>query len=126
MLFAYSLVLLASYTRAASGYLPPDERSIGNHAMVTSLALVFVGLAVSDGVRSRARIYFLLRVMVVGGSLVAFVGIVQFLFSYDLTPHLRPPGMHFTVLDPRCWTAPGCVGSPEPQPTRSSSASSAR
>jgi O-antigen ligase len=98
-LFAYSCVLLASYTYAASGYLPPDERGIGDHAMVTVFALIFVALAVCDGVRSRERLYFLLRVMVVCGSAVAVVGIIQFLFAYDLTPHLRPPGMHFSNSD---------------------------
>lgn len=99
MLFAYSCVLLASYAHAAFGYLPPDERKIGDHAMVTAFALIFVGLVVCDGVRSRDRLYFLLRVIVVCGAAVAVVGILQYLFAYDLTPHLRPPGMHFSSFD---------------------------
>ena len=60
-LFAYSCALLASYANAAFGFLPPDERKIGDHAMVTAFALIFVGLAVCDGVRSRDRLYFLLQ-----------------------------------------------------------------
>jgi O-antigen ligase len=100
MLFAYCCVLLASYANAAVIHLPTDEREIGDHAMVTTFALIFVGLAVCDGVRSRDRLYFLLRVIVVCGSIVAFVGILQFLFQFDLTPHLRPPGMHFGSFDP--------------------------
>ena len=99
MLFAYSCVLLASYANAAIGHLPPDEREIGDHTMVTAFALIFVGLAVCDGVRSRERLYFLLRVIVVCGSMVAVVGILQYLFAFDLTPHLRPPGMHFGSFD---------------------------
>ena len=86
MLFAYACVLLASYANAASGYLPPDERKIGDHAMVTAFALIFVGLAVCDGVRSRDRLYFLLRVIVVCGSAVAVVGILQYLLQLRPDP----------------------------------------
>jgi O-antigen ligase len=100
MLFAYSFALLASYAHAAFGYLPSDERENGDHAMVTVFALIFVGLAVCDGVRSRNRLYFLLRAIVVCGAVVAVVGILQFMLAFDLTPHLRPPGMHFTREDP--------------------------
>ncbi|MEO5663223.1 MAG: O-antigen ligase family protein [Nocardioides sp.] len=96
MLFVYFCVLLASYASSAFRYLPADERANGDHAMVTAFALIAVGLAVCDGVRSRSRLYFLLRVMVVCASGVAVVGILQYLFGFDLTPMLRPPGMHFT------------------------------
>ena len=99
-LFAYSCVLLASYASASSGFLPADERKIGDHMMVTVFALIFVGLAACDGIRSRERLYFLLRVIVLCGSVVAVIGIMQFLFDYDLTPHLRPPGMHLGIVDP--------------------------
>jgi hypothetical protein len=99
MLFAYVGVLLASYFHAASGHLPQDERKSGDHAMVIVFALVFVAMVACDGVRSRDRIYFLLRVIVICGTAVAVVGVLQFLFNYDLTPHLRLPGMHFTSDD---------------------------
>jgi O-antigen ligase len=99
MLFAYFCALLASYANAASGYLPGDERAIGDHAMVTAFALVFVALTVCDGVRSRERLYFLVRVIVVCGSAVALIGILQYLVGFDLTPYLRAPGMHFSSFD---------------------------
>ncbi len=98
-LFAYSCALLASYANAAFGFLPPDERKIGDHAMVIAFALIFVGLAVCDGVRSRERLYFLLHVIVVCGAVVALVGILQYLLHFDPTPLLRPPGMHFGSMD---------------------------
>lgn len=100
MLFAYATGLLVSYAYSSFGYLPPDERSSGDHAMVVVLAMVFVALAVCDGIRSRDRVYLLLRVIVICGAGVAVVGILQFLIGFDLTPHLRPPGMHFTSTDP--------------------------
>jgi len=64
MLLTWSCVLLASYAGAALVFLPPDERALGDHAMVTAFAVVLVALAVCDGVRSRERIYFLLHVIV--------------------------------------------------------------
>lgn len=99
MLFAYPCVLLASYANSSFGYLDADERQIGDHTMVTVLALVFVGLALCDGVRSRDRLYFLLRVIVVSGTVVATIGILQFFVGIDLTPLLRAPGMHFSSFD---------------------------
>jgi O-antigen ligase len=67
--------------------------------MVTAFALIFVGLALCDGVRSRGRVYFLLHVIVFCGAVVAAVGVVQYLFNFDPTPYLRPPGMHFGLID---------------------------
>jgi O-antigen ligase len=99
MLFAYACALLASYTNSAFRYLDPDEREIGDHTMVTVFALIFVGLAVCDGVRSRDRLYFLLRVMVVCGAAGALVGILQYLFGFDLVPLMRVPGMQFRSFD---------------------------
>ena len=104
LLFAYAFVLLASYASAAFGYLPSDEREMGDHSMVTVFALLCVALAACDGIRSRQRLSFLLRVVVVCGTFNAVVGIVQYLFAFDPTMLLRPPGMHFyafysSVLD---------------------------
>jgi O-antigen ligase len=98
MAFAYSFALLASYASSAYAYLPSDERALGDHSMVTAFALIFVTLALCDGVRSRERIYFLLHVIVGCGAFVAAVGIMQYLVGFDPTPLLRPPGMHFAAL----------------------------
>jgi O-antigen ligase len=99
-LFAFSCALIATYANAGLNYLPSDERSIGDHAMVILISMVLIGLAACDGVRSRERIQFLVRAVVAAGAFVAAVGMVQFLFAYDPTPHMRPPGMHFTSTDP--------------------------
>jgi len=99
MLFAFFCVLVASYTSSAARYLDSDEREIGDHIVVSTVALILVALAVCDGVRSRDRLYFLLRVIVVCGSAVALVGILQYLFNFDPTPYMRVPGMHFSSFD---------------------------
>lgn len=98
-LLAYVAVLLAAYASAAAGYLPSDERSLSDHVMVTVLAPICVGLIACDGVRSRARIYFLLRTIVVCTAFIAVIGVLQYSFNFDLTPHLRPPGMHFSSFE---------------------------
>src|SRR5688572_3359954 len=50
LLVASACVLVASYARWAAAYLEAVERAIGDHTMVTVFALIFVGLAVCDGV----------------------------------------------------------------------------
>ena len=95
MLFAYSCVLVASYASSAMSHLDADERGLADTTMVRVFALVFVGLAACDGIRSLDRIYFLLRVVVVCTTVVAVFGILQYLAGFDVTPFMRFPGLHF-------------------------------
>lgn len=97
-LFVYCVVLVAAFGSSSASYLPPDERHIGTHALVIMFSLIFVALAVCDGVRGRDRIYFVLHVIVACGAVMAAVGVIQYLFGFDLTSHARPPGMHFTEI----------------------------
>ena len=101
LLFVYSCVLLASYAARRSGTSRPTSAQIGDHAMVTVFALIFV---VPGRVRRRpqSRAPLLPRPgdRGVRRRVNAVVGILQFLFAFDLTPHLRPPGMHFYALGP--------------------------
>ncbi|MBL0748511.1 O-antigen ligase family protein [Nocardioides baculatus] len=93
--FVYACVVLAVYGKSSFTYLDGDERASGDHAMVIVLSMICLALAICDGVRSRERIGFLLRVMVVGACWVSFVGIVQYLFLFDITGYLQLPGMQF-------------------------------
>lgn len=95
-LFLYACAVLASYGKASFGYLPDDERAVGDHAVLMALAMICVALAVCDGVRTRARIYFVLRVIVVAAAWVALVGIIQYVLLFDLTSYLRLPGTEFS------------------------------
>jgi O-antigen ligase len=98
-LLAHGFVLLLSFWSMSASYLPPDERDLGDHAMVTAFSLIFVGLAVCDGVTTRRRIYFLVRVIVGCAVFVAIVGVLQYVARFDLTPYLKLPGMRFTAED---------------------------
>jgi O-antigen ligase len=95
MLFAYICVLVASYASSAMSYLDLDERELADTTLVRVFALILVGVAACDGIRSLARLYFLLRVVVVCTTVVAVFGILQYLAGFDVTPFLRLPGLHF-------------------------------
>jgi len=103
MLFAYIVVLVASYASSAMSYLDPDERELADTTLVRVFALILVGMAAVDGIRSLARLYFLLRVFVVCMTTVAVFGILQYLVGFDVTPFMRLPGLHF-------WEATNSVG----------------
>jgi O-antigen ligase len=106
-LLAHGFALLLSFWGMSVAYLPSDERALGDHAMITAFALIFVALVVCDGVVTRERLYFLIRVIVGCACFVALVGILQYLFKFDLTPHLKPPLMRFTAEDPVVLTRGG-------------------
>jgi O-antigen ligase len=96
MLFAYVSSVLATYGLATYRYLPSDELNSADHALVLALASVGMALGVCDGVRGRARLDLLLKTVVTMGTIVAVVGILQFLFDLDLTRYMDLPGLRST------------------------------
>ena len=98
-LLLHGFVLLLSFSATSAAYLPSDERSLGDHAMITVFCLICLGLATCDGVLTRERTYFLLRAIVGAACIVATVAALQYVFAFDPTPWLKPPGMRFTEED---------------------------
>lgn len=98
-LFCYGVGLLVTYGYAAYRYLPPDELKLMDHAAVLVVANVGVALGICDGVRTRERLDFVLKTVVVGGAVVAVVGAFQFLLELDLTRYLALPGLRYTSVD---------------------------
>lgn len=94
-LFVYAAALLATYGYATFGYLPADELSLADHAIVLLIAVVGLALGVCDGVRGPDRLDFVLKTVVVCGSIAATVGIVQFLLDFDLAQYLRLPILRY-------------------------------
>jgi hypothetical protein len=96
---------VATYGVASAGYLPADELKLADHSLVLVIANVGLALAVCDGVRSAERLDFLLKVVVVGGALIAVIGVLQFMAGLDLTKYLVLPGLRYTseggVVDAR-------------------------
>ena len=96
MLFLYFCAVLATYGLATYGYLPTDELNHADRALVLVLASVGMALGVCDGVRGLDRLYLVLNTVVLMGTFVAVVGILQFLVDFDLTQYLKLPGLHYT------------------------------
>ncbi|RZS40907.1 O-antigen ligase [Herbihabitans rhizosphaerae] len=92
-LFLFAASQLATYGYATFTYLPPDELAAADRTLITLAAFVLVGIAVCDGVRGLARIDRLLKIMVVGATFMAAVGVLQFAAAIDLTQYLMPPGL---------------------------------
>ncbi|MGX7824067.1 O-antigen ligase family protein [Actinokineospora sp. 24-640] len=90
-LFLFALSQLATYGVATYGYLPSDELAGADRTLITLMAVFSVGLAVCDGVRGLDRLDRVLKTMVVGATFMAFVGVLQFSFAFDLTQYLAPP-----------------------------------
>jgi O-antigen ligase len=109
MLLGYAFVLVLAFASSSMSYLPGDERSIGDHALVVMFAWIFAGLAACDGIRSRDRLYFLLRVVVGAATFVAAVGALQFVVGFDANQYLKPPGMHYSAEDPVVLTRSGVL-----------------
>ncbi|WP_156758085.1 O-antigen ligase family protein [Actinokineospora pegani] len=92
-LFLFASAQLATYGVATYGYLPQDELQAIDRTLITMLAVISVGIAVTDGVRGLDRLDKLLKAMVVGATFMAFVGIMQFSFAFDLNQYLMLPGL---------------------------------
>ena len=93
VLFAYSFSIIATYGYSTFGYLPSDELNLTDHYLILALGSVGVALAITDGVRDRLRLDFVLKTVVVVGAIVAVIGILQYLFDLDLTRYLDLPGL---------------------------------
>ncbi|GII30588.1 O-antigen ligase family protein [Planotetraspora mira] len=90
-IFAYAIAMLVVYGHGAYSYLPSDELNIADHALVLIIGNLGLALAVCDGVRSRARLDFVLKSICVAGAIISFIGGLQFLFEFDLTHYLELP-----------------------------------
>jgi O-antigen ligase len=97
-LFVYALAMLATFGYGTVSYLPPDELNLADHGLVIVASLLGVGLVACDGVRSIARLDFLLKAVTVVGVVVALIGALQFL-GFDLTKYMVLPGLRQTLTD---------------------------
>lgn len=92
-LFLFAASQLATYGYATYGYLPSDELNATDRSLITIMAVVLVGITVCDGVRGIARLDRLLKVIVVGCTFVASIGLIQFFFGIDPTHYMVLPGL---------------------------------
>lgn len=92
LLNAFSLAALLAYVAATRRPLTPIESAGSVRVLVTTLALVGLGLLTADGLRSAAAIRTVVRGLVVIGGLSATIGILQYLLpSFDYYAFWRLP-----------------------------------
>jgi hypothetical protein len=85
-------LILLSYLVAA--VRPLDDLSAGaaDRHLVGLLAVAGAGLLAADGIRRRDELQRVIGCLVVGGGVIALIGILQYVADVDLAHRIRPPG----------------------------------
>lgn len=91
VLLLYLGTMLLSYAVAMSRPVTVLETTGALRALLITVALVGIALLVADGVADQERLNVLLRRLVVGGSFIGLIGILQFLTGMSLL--LEVPGL---------------------------------
>jgi len=73
--------------------LSPLEVNGSNRALITTLALTGIALLCADGIGTRERLDTLVRRIVIGGTFLSAIGILQFFVGLDLVALARFPGL---------------------------------
>jgi polysaccharide biosynthesis protein PslJ len=92
-LFLYGAWTLVSYAMAFRRPLTPLEVSGADRGLIGLAAVIGVAVLAADGIQSRERLVVMLERMVMLVTVVALIGMIQFLFSYDVASLIRPPGL---------------------------------
>lgn len=87
------LALLASYVAAMTRPIDGDELRAADRGLLSYCAWLGLVLVASDGIPSRKRLDALLRRLVIGGGVLAGLGILQFYTGLDLAKYLQIPGL---------------------------------
>src|SRR5450631_111023 len=92
--------LLWAAVASCCGLLVRDHTDTETRALLTGLFVLLsaagVALLAADGLRSKARLDWLLRLAVIGTALVGVIVVLQFFLGIDVAVWLRPPG--FSII----------------------------
>jgi polysaccharide biosynthesis protein PslJ len=92
--------LLWAAVASCCGLLVRDHTDTETRALLTGLFVLLsaagVALLAADGLRSKARLDWLLRLAVIGTALVGVIVVLQFFLDVDIAVWLRPPG--FSII----------------------------
>ncbi|GAB3493882.1 O-antigen ligase family protein [Amycolatopsis cihanbeyliensis] len=98
-LFLFIVSQLATYGYATMHYLPADELDSADRTIVLMMGASMAGLAACDGIRGLARLELVLKAILGLITVVAAIGILQFLAGIDLTQYLNLPGLQAVTPD---------------------------
>ncbi len=118
-------LLITTYLAAQLHPLTDTQLKGGDKHLVELLAFAGAALLLCDTVRNRKTLERVLFTVVLAGGLVAIIGILQFVFEFDLASSLRPPGFTASTVG-FIYTRSGFAASPVQPAIRSSSVSCAR
>ena len=75
------------------------QASAADRWLIVTVGALGVILAVADGVRARAHLDLVLRMLVLFAAVMSIVGVLQLFRVVDLTRMIRIPGLHsFSLL----------------------------
>jgi O-antigen ligase len=92
-LLGFTLTMLISYTVAQLREMTSLEAGGADRAMLSLAIFAGVALAAADGIRNWQRLNKLVTVLVACGAVVAAIGVIEFLFRFDVTRFMVIPGL---------------------------------
>lgn len=92
-LLALAVAGLVSYAAGLVRALSPVETTSSIRALITYLSFIGLGLLVVDGVRDRRHLDRLLGFIVLGATVLAVLGIVQFFTGVNPDQYIHVPGL---------------------------------
>jgi O-antigen ligase len=93
VLLFYILAMLAAY---AAGMLRPitaAETTSADRGLLMLASYAGIVLAISDGISTRERLDRFLKAVVLAGSVLAALGVLQFFLSIDIAKYIKVPGL---------------------------------
>ena len=93
VMLLFALSTLASYAAAFDRAMFPVEARGADRALIMVAGGAGVALLAADGIRTRALLDRLLKRITILVTIVALVGIVQFVSGFDLAAAIRIPGL---------------------------------
>jgi hypothetical protein len=85
--------ILASYAAGLMRGMPTLEDNAAIRHIIGTLGFFGAVLAVADGVPRKERLEGLIRVMLLGGGIMAVIGIIQSVMKFDITAYIQIPGL---------------------------------
>ncbi|MCU1507392.1 MAG: hypothetical protein JWP05_2361 [Microbacteriaceae bacterium] len=96
-IFAFGGAVLVSYAVAMLRGLSPDEVSPADGSILRLVGWLGIALVASDGIDDRDRFRTLLRRVVIAGTLMAILGLLQFVTGQSLLDWVSIPGFSSDV-----------------------------
>lgn len=87
--------LLCSYAAGLMRGMPSLEDNAAVRGIISTFGFMGIILCMADGVHSLSRLDGIIRVMLLGGAVMAVIGIMQAMLSFDITAYIQVPGLTY-------------------------------